>query len=103
MMMRLIDADALKKSFMDDCACECDICTHFRPDDDNHCGLINNAPTIEEKPKGKWIENDIPEDVDVPESVLSKCSVCGYQLGAHSFKFCPNCGARMENGDVTYE
>lgn len=66
----------------------------------NDCGdfvrterLIDDAPTIEERPKGKWIESD------VPESMLWKCSVCGYQLGAHSFKYCPMCGADM-SGDT---
>lgn len=41
------------------------------------------------RPKGKWTKSDIPE------SVLSKCSICGWNLGAYSHKFCANCGADM--------
>lgn len=42
-----------------------------------------------ERPKGRWVSNDIPE------SMLSGCSVCGYTCGAYTFNFCPNCGADM--------
>lgn len=42
------------------------------------------------RPRGEWKETDIPE------SVLCKCSVCGFDLGAYSFNFCPNCGADMK-------
>lgn len=28
-------------------------------------------------------------------SMLVKCSVCGFDCGANSFSYCPNCGARM--------
>ena len=38
---------------------------------------------------GHWMNSDIPE------SMLSKCSVCGWNLGAYTHKFCANCGARM--------
>ena len=61
----------------------------------SHEQAVKNIRGIVER-HGKWIENDIPEDEDVPESVLSKCSICGYQLGAHSFKYCPICGVRMD-------
>ena len=39
---------------------------------------------------GKWIESDIPE------SALSKCSVCGFGCGAYTFRYCPKCGCRMD-------
>lgn len=55
----------------------------------SHEQAIKNIRGIVER-HGKWVESD------VPESMLSKCSVCGYQLGAHSFKYCPICGARMD-------
>lgn len=45
-----------------------------------------------ERPQGEWIESD------VPESILSKCSVCGFHCGAYTFNFCPNCGADMRGG-----
>lgn len=44
---------------------------------------------------GHWGSNGIKE------SMLSGCSVCGFSCGAHSFNFCPNCGARMD--EVSYE
>lgn len=39
---------------------------------------------------GRWIENGIKD------SMLSKCSACGFSCGAYSFNYCPNCGARMD-------
>ena len=43
--MRLIDADALNKSFNESCNLRCDGCTHSRLD--CICGLIQEAPTVE--------------------------------------------------------
>lgn len=43
---------------------------------------------------GKWIK-----PTRVPDSMLSECSVCGFDTGAYTFNFCPNCGARMECAD----
>ena len=39
--------------------------------------------------KGEWQKSDIPE------SMLCKCSKCGWQLGAYTHNFCANCGADM--------
>jgi len=39
---------------------------------------------------GKWIK-----PTRVPDSMLSECSVCGFDTGAYTFNFCPNCGANM--------
>lgn len=39
---------------------------------------------------GMWVESDIPG------SMLSKCTVCGFRCGAYTFNFCPNCGAKMD-------
>ena len=83
-MARLIDADALLK------------------DSDKRKGAyglifsaedIRNAPTIEAEPvkRGKWGKSDIPD------SILSKCSVCGFSCGAYTFRYCPDCGARMDD------
>ncbi len=31
-------------------------------------------------------------------TALVKCSVCGFDCGANSFSYCPNCGAKMDGG-----
>lgn len=41
---------------------------------------------------GRWIESDIPG------SMLDKCTECGFRCGAYTFRFCPNCGAKMDLG-----
>lgn len=55
---------------------------------------IKNGELVikEERPAGKWIKSD------VPESMLAKCSLCGFDCGAYSHNFCPNCGADMRGG-----
>lgn len=52
---------------------------------------IIRAPAADVAPvvRGKWGNNGIAG------SMLVKCSVCGFDCGANSFSYCPNCGARM--------
>ena len=81
--MRLIDADKLY------------------PDRMTKDGLaisqsqIANAPTVEERPHGEWIYEGV-------------CSICGERCDYHlsgtiwidrPANYCPNCGARMKEGD----
>ena len=53
---------------------------------------IDSIPAADVAPvrHGRWGSNGIPD------SMLSACSVCGFGCGAYSFKYCPNCGARMD-------
>ncbi len=82
MEQRLIDADALKDDF--------DRIGFNDYDDYNRAlRIIDDAPTIEERPKGKWIElNGHVYDY--------RCSCCQYISYDEKTNFCPNCGARME-------
>lgn len=87
---RLIDANALKEAFnawknMDD---------YYH---DSNCvdipfteafDIIDNAPTIEERQKGKW-------ELD---SIGAYCSECKIHPD-YTSNFCPNCGADMR-GDI---
>ena len=54
--------------------------------------IINNAPAVDAAPvvHGRWIDNGIKD------SMLSKCTACGFLCGAYSFNFCPHCGAKMD-------
>lgn len=49
-----------------------------------------SAADVVERKTGKWIR-----PTRVPDSMLNECSLCGFDTGAFSFNFCPNCGARM--------
>lgn len=49
--------------------------------------IIENLPSAERT--GKWVPSHIPE------STLCECDQCGFDCGAYSFSYCPNCGARM--------
>lgn len=42
---------------------------------------------------GRWGDNGIPE------SILCGCSVCGFTCGSSSFRYCPNCGTKMDGGN----
>lgn len=58
----------------------------------NICFEIKQLPAADVAPvrHGRWVCNGIPD------SMLSKCSVCGILYGAYSFNYCPNCGAKMD-------
>lgn len=49
---------------------------------------INNAPTVEERNEGHWIN-------DTNYSGWT-CTNCGYHYGNAVDNYCPNCGARMK-------
>ena len=92
--MRLIDGDALMErlGIAYDCR-ECDqdkppYCT-WKPDVVDVCQIIADAPTIEERKKGKWIDKS-----GGIECAWNYCSVCGEQA-IDLYDFCPNCGADM--------
>ena len=56
----------------------------------NYKGAFDLAiKALEERPQGEWLKSD------VPESILAKCSLCGFDCGAYTHNFCPNCGADM--------
>lgn len=55
---------------------------------------IEEAPTVDVQPviHAKWVKSD------VPNSFLAKCTNCGFDAGARSFKYCPMCSAKMDRG-----
>lgn len=66
----------------------CDICDVL--------DAVEDAPAADVRPvvRGRWIK-----PTRVPDSMLDECSVCGFDTGAYTFNYCPNCGARMETND----
>ena len=87
--MRLIDADALKEEVN-----KKKIVGRF-----NTIMLIDNAPTVEERPQGEWIGKE--EYDDYPNKKVCECSECGKMIciSHNDFpNFCENCGAKMKGG-----
>ncbi len=81
--MRLIDADGLSKTIKETCLLA-------KPWDYVLIEqTIADAPTIEERKKGKWLITDSHEPC------WYKCDQCG-RLYDFLDNYCPNCGARME-------
>ena len=82
--MRLIDADALKR--------EPELLYGLTVAITEIQDVINEAPTVEERKRGHWIEH--------PEHPIGDCSVCGERVpiysGSKKYKICPYCGAIMD-------
>ena len=58
---------------------------------------VDDMPTVDAEPirHGHWEHG---EDVF---GMYCQCSECGNQYyGSYEFKYCPNCGARMDGGDT---
>lgn len=63
--------------------------------------ILNALPDVKPgREKGTWIEYTkviVPEPYNEWEQAW-KCSECGFDDGFWAWKFCPNCGARMDDG-----
>lgn len=59
----------------------------------NYESILKRIPSEDVQPvkHGKWIK-----PTRVPDSMLDECSICGFDCGAYTFNYCPNCGARMD-------
>lgn len=94
-MSRLIDAEALHTLFDEKCVGECEACTYYEDcKGHRYCGLIDLAPTVEERPHGEW---GLINVVAMPYLVAYSCPFCKEWGNIQTFKpnFCPNCGADM--------
>lgn len=92
--MRLIDADALKEELK-----ERGLLSAIHS--------LDNAPTVDPvRRHGKWQFKSVVlnEDNNIDEWQESECSVCGkwhttpYAYFFKDYKYCPNCGAKMQGG-----
>lgn len=83
--MRLIDADELIKSCQDEKG------VYFSYEAAVSANTVDKAPTVDAVPvrHGRW--NNGYE--------VQNCSECGYR-GKRSYKYCPNCGAKMDGGET---
>ena len=59
---------------------------------------IDNAPTVKERPQGKWIE-DWQEDLDFMSRKGWRCPFCNWRTTYGTPNFCMNCGADLR-GEV---
>ncbi len=65
--------------------------------------LVEDAPTVEAEPvrRGKW--GEMPSYLPMTQTETAnfpffKCSQCGWmRRRVNEYKYCPNCGARMES------
>ena len=81
---RLIDADRLVKTIEK---------AQMESRKVNVLSLIHDAPTVEERPKGKWI-------IDGHHIRCNRCNeyICNTDREGNKIpdNFCPNCGAKMD-------
>ena len=58
--------------------------------------IIDNAPTVEKRPKGKW---RCAKQGDIP--ITDRCTNCNYEMKWYKNKhnYCPNCGADMRGDE----
>lgn len=90
--MRLIDADTLKAEFTGNFH-EMWHYTGIR-------AFIDVAPTIDAEPvrHGHWIDA-YPYIEPNPMFMYGICSACGCEQSiSNKLNYCPNCGAKMDNG-----
>lgn len=57
--------------------------------------MLNEQPTIEERKTGHWDYN--MSFCGSIKFIHRKCSECGYESMGMGTKYCPDCGAKMED------
>lgn len=94
-MSRLIDADALIRKYKT---------SSQMAIDGRARQIVEKMPTVEERKTGRWVYSD--SDAERYDDI--RCSVCGKHFTVDAerwcdigfitsdLKYCPNCGARME-------
>ena len=95
-MARYIDADAFLEAEIKRCGCVPLIGT-CTTDNESLAYQLAKTPTadVEERKHGEWLWDT--EDI-------YECSVCGIEtrvdevMGMPTYKYCPNCGAKMDGG-----
>ena len=63
--------------------------------------LMEDAPTVDavEVVHGRWVETLVPDGyVQKASRMRKQCSVCGW-TNACRYRYCPNCGAKMDGGN----
>ena len=86
--MRLIDADALIADTLKDPVGKM-IAEKY-----NLIGFFEGRPTVEERKTGSW--RICTEEIEETFHTGSRCTVCNYWKPMGIWKYCPNCGAKME-------
>ena len=102
-MSRLIDADSLYRRVKTECN------PYGKPTIEYESGCkvldwIDSAPTIDAEPvkHGKWTTQIRRVDYNPyhPFETYGACSLCGCGQSINkNFKYCPNCGARMDENE----
>ena len=102
----LISRSELKKALKSNCKPElchdyntawCESCCRTNDFED----LIDNAPTVEEKPHGEWVDEGQYAEGHSEHAYI--CKKCGYQIIENpnmifENRFCKYCGADMRKG-----
>lgn len=64
--------------------------------------IVDVAPVVH----GEWVRYKEPQNPYRGNGTSYKCSVCGRTAGHHQvqlYKYCPNCGAKMDGGEKENE
>jgi len=75
--------------------------------DDVYEEIAEQLPSVTPQPKiGEWLEKEVNSDKAIEEWQSARCSVCDkyhttpYMYYFDNYKFCPNCGAKMEVEEI---
>lgn len=99
--MRLIDADALYKSFgasgnCSNCPLDWYKCQYYNEHTlMEFCERIDDAPTVDAEPvkRGRWLDGTCSE---CGKHAVNRVMFRGEVVWEDSYDYCPHCGARMD-------
>ena len=91
--MRLINADALNQYKFGE---QLMTSSYSEGWDDAIDAIMKDAPTVEERPQGEWIEKR-----DNLGHIQLFCNKCGIKAQVGFISFCGKCGAQMKKEEST--